>query len=421
MTGKILVERNVMVSMRDGVQLATDVYRPSDDSVHPVLVHRLPYSKSNASSVGALMINPLTAVDRGYVVIIQDTRGRFKSQGAWVPFVNEGADGYDTIECAARQPWSNGQVGIYSSSYMGVTALQAAVAAPRHLKAAVAYLTGANYFNGWTYSGGALELGFNLSWALNHSWDTLARLELARAERQALTRELTAAVTDLWPMVRHLPLADMPVLRDGVAPFWQEWLRHSAYDEYWKAIDVASRAGEIKVPVLHIAGWYDIFLRGHLDLNLRLQSHANDLVRQNHRMIIGPWDHEAYQGQRKSAAGDREFGPEAISGPALMTDLVLQWFDRWLMGRDTPLVSTPRVRYYLMGDNVWQDTEAWPPPHMPMGSRSAAATFPVLVATPTRPSAPRRRAHPTSVLRSSRCFTTPRTRLTLSSLSSQSD
>lgn len=363
MSASVIVDRDVPVAMRDGVRLATDVYRPAASGRRPVLVHRTPYNKDDWWVVGTLMFTPFDAVERGYAVVVQDTRGRFKSEGEWVPFFVEGPDGYDAIEWAAAQPWSNGRVGIYGSSYNGVTALQAAVAAPPHLQACAAYMTGVNYHNGWVYNGGAFELGFNLWWALHQAWDTAGRLGLAEPELAEVVGRLARGVTEPWEAIRHLPLRDHPLFPDRVAPYFDEWLAHPAYDAYWKQIDVAARAAEITAPVLHISGWYDGFLRGHLELNECLKAHPDASVRENHRLVIGPWEHMSYLGVRKSATGEREFGPIAVSGPTTARDLCFQWFDRWVAEKRSALSNAARVRYFVMGDNAWREAETWPPPH----------------------------------------------------------
>ncbi len=359
MTTTVRVERDIMVAMRDGVRLATDIYRPDDNAPHPVLVHRIPYSKSNAWFVGGLIFNPLDAVERGYVVLVQDTRGRFKSEGTWEPFMNEGVDGFDTVEWAATQPWSNGNVGVYGSSYMGVTTIQALIAAPPHLKAALAYMTGSNYQNGWTYSGGAFELGFNVWWTNFLAWDTLGRLNVSDVTRQEMIMRLAAATADPWAAARYLPLSEMPAYQGGVASYWQDWIQHPVRGEYWARVDASAKADMIQAPLLQIAAWYDDFLRGQMELHTRIQGQPH------HRIVIGPWDHEAYLTVRLSTAGQRDFGPTAISGPTIAADLAFQWFDHWLAGKEAPLLKTPRVRYFAMGENVWRDTDTWPPPATP--------------------------------------------------------
>jgi putative CocE/NonD family hydrolase len=240
-----------------------------------------------------------------------------------------------------------------------VTTIQALVAAPPHLKAAISYMTGANYHSGWSYSGGAFELGFNLWWTNFLGWDTASRLKVDETERAELLGQLAEATGDPWTAARHLPLTELPAFQNDVAPYWQEWLRHPIYDQYWAQVDALARVGDIRAPLLQIAAWYDNFLRGHLDLNARLQRQGQ------HRLVIGPWDHEAYLSLRLSRAGERDFGPSAISGPTLVADLGLQWFDHWLAGKETPLVDTRPVRYFMMGDNTWQEAGSWPPASTP--------------------------------------------------------
>jgi len=363
--GTIVVERGLLVPMRDGVRLATDVYRPAAPGRYPVLVQRTPYGKDDLWPVATLMFSPLDAVERGYVVVVQDCRGRFASEGEWIPFVVEGPDGHDTVEWAAAQPFSDGRVGIYGSSYNGVTVLQAAIHAPPHLRACVAYMTGANYHEGWVYSGGAFELGFGLWYALHQTWDALGRVGLDEAGIAEAAARLTRATLDPMAAFRHLPLAEHPLFEGRIARYWRDWTSRERYDEYWRKIDVVANAAKIRVPVLHIAAWYDGFLRGHLDLEQALANHPDARVRDEHRLVVGPWEHMAYLGVRKASAGEREFGPIAVGGPVTAAPLCFEWFDRFVAERETSAPASSRVRYFLLGANEWREADAWPPPHRP--------------------------------------------------------
>jgi putative CocE/NonD family hydrolase len=368
MTSTLIVERDVMVPMRDHARLATDVYRPVEEERYPVLVHRTPYGKSTAINVASRIFNPLDAVPRGYVVVIQDVRGRFASEGTWQPFANEVRDGYDTVEWAAAQPWSSGRVGIYGGSYVGVTAMHAAVSAPPHLKACMVQAFTSSFHDCWTYSGGAFELGFNLFWVAGPfwglAWDALKRFELSDEEIAAAQRQLAQITADPWAAARHLPVIDLPVFK-ALAPYWQEWLEHPAYDEYWKAADVTASGARITVPVLNLAGWFDLFQRGGVDLHAFLESHSDAAAREGHRFIIGPWEHVSHMQLMPSSAGRWDFGPEAISGPRLWTDLTLRFFDQYLKTDGSGSAPPAKVRYFMMGDNVWRDSATWPPPHTP--------------------------------------------------------
>lgn len=356
MSYDVLVSRDVDVPMRDGVDLAADVYRPAGEGRWPVLLHRLRVSKSKGGIVGGLMINPLEAARQGYAVVIQDIRGRYASEGLLYPFVNEANDGYDSVEWAAGQPWSNGDVGIYGSSYMGVTTWQTVLAQPPHLRAAVAYVTGADYHEGWTYSGGALELGWSLWWTWSLLADTLGRPELTGTAAEKVARLVRDFSFDPWPLVRRTPLRQA---LDGLAPYWDEWLDHPAYDEFWERFDVVAHADRVSVPVLQVAAIADQFYKGHIDAYRAVTDKAQPAARESHRLVIGPWDHEAYTGMFPSRNGDIECGPEAVSNEVL-SRLTFDWFSRWLKQETVP--EMPRVRYFMTGDFEWRDSADWPPP-----------------------------------------------------------
>ena len=199
MTHNILVERDVMVTMRDGVKLAADIYRPDDNVEHPTLVNQHPYDNDMFLVVHELLFSPLIAAQRGYVVITTEARGRSGSEGEWRPYGDEGKDVYDTIEWAAAQPWSDGKVGLYGACALGLAAIQGAVERPPHLKAVFSYMTATDFHSGWTYSaGGALELGFQMSWVWTIlARDTLSRLNLDPEALAAADDKLVQASSDM--------------------------------------------------------------------------------------------------------------------------------------------------------------------------------------------------------------------------------
>ena len=352
---RILIERNVGIEMHDGIILRADVYRPSQGGPFPVLLHRIPYNKSFAWLAAGLTLNPLNAADRGYAVVVQDCRGRFSSDGDWTPFHVEGDDGYDSVEWCAQQPWSNGKIGIYGSSYMGVTAWQAVTAAPPHLEAAFVRLTGTNYHNGWTYSGGAFELGFNLRYALSLAWDKLSKLPTHQQE--PIRQKMIEVASDLMSAYQCLPLKGMRAY-ENVAPYYYDWLNHPSYDDYWNAVNVEEQYEKSAVPVLQMTGWFDSFLIGHLrSFEGAREKGASDEARKNQRLIIGPWTHGNYMTTTPSKVGDFELGRAAI--PDVET-LLFRWFDCWLKGRNTESIDEPPVRIFVMGKNEWRDEENWP-------------------------------------------------------------
>jgi putative CocE/NonD family hydrolase len=360
----IIIERDVMVPMRDGVRLATDVYRPADGDRHPVLVNGHPYDNDHFLAMHELLFSPLVGAQQGYAVVVQEARGRAGSEGTWRPYGDEGPDAYDTVEWAAAQPWSDGNVGLYGACALGWTAIQGAVEAPPHLKAVFAYMTGTNYHSGWTYSDGAFELGFQISWVWTIlARDTMSRLGLEPAALEAAERRLVEAASDVRGSARHLPLIEFPPYQDGVAPYWREWLSHPRYDEFWQRADAVARADRIQVPVLHMSAWYDTCLKGHMELHAALQGRGDERVRDRHRLLLGPWDHSAYYNKRPTCAGERDFGPAVMTGPDTLAGAAFQWFDYWLKGEGEAFQAESRVRYFQMGENVWKDTDTWPPAH----------------------------------------------------------
>lgn len=359
----IVVERDVPCPLRDGTVLRGDVYRRSGEGRWPVLVHRTPYGKTHPSFVTSLMFHPFEAVERGYVVYVQDARGRFNSDGNWTPLHCERNDGYDSVEWASTQSWSSGKIGVYGSSYMGVTALQALASRPPHLAAGVVYLTGANYYDGWVYSGGALELLFVLRWCAGQAMDTLRRSAMRDQDRAAARERLVWILDHPEEASRFRPLIDVFGPADPLVPHWRAWLEHPEYDAFWKAADPLTQVSEAGIPILSIAGWYDGFLKGHIDLHHALTEAKSRRPDGPHEdLILGPWDHEAYLSLRPSTAGDASFGVKAIAGQPGLGSTILDWFGRWL-GKTSEDREPQRssCRYFVLGANEWRSSAQWPP------------------------------------------------------------
>ena len=352
------IETNVAVPMRDGTILYADLYRPEGPGPYPVLLQRTPYDKTMPLSF--TMLDALKAAKRGYAVVIQDTRGRYTSEGEFYAFRDDINDGYDTVEWAAAQPWSLGKVGMYGNSSVGATQWQAAKSCPPHLVAIAPRVTASDYHEGWTYQGGAFELGFNVSWTLGNL--TLANFQSLTARKQLSPerrRQLLQAVDTLESVFRHQPLQAFPHLQDGLADYFYDWLAHPDDDAYWQPLSIEAAHARITVPALNIGGWYDIFLGGTLRnyLGMRAQG-ATSEARQGQKLLIGPWQHGASRGP--GIAGDHYFGlgsdPLAID----LDGLLLRWFDYWLKGIDNGIMHEPPVRIFVMGDNVWRDEQEWP-------------------------------------------------------------
>lgn len=355
---RTIVDQNEMVRMRDGVGLATDLYRPDTSDRSPTVVVRLPYNKRLPALVN-FSLDVMRATQAGYAVVVQDTRGRYASQGRFNPFFDEAADGADTIAWAAGQPWSNGAVGMAGGSYFGATQWTAATQAPEALRGIAPVITTDQYYESWAYQGGAFQLGFNLSWTLS----SLALGEIVRRMGQGEASPedfaaMVAAVDGNDDLYRRLPLRGLQELA-GVAPFYDEWLAHPAYDDFWRATAPRESYAKITVPALNIGGWYDLFLKGTLANYIGMkQRGGSERARRYQRLIVGPWAHGATGG----AFPERSYGLMGAMDAIDATALQLRWYDWLLKGEDTGIEREKPVRLFVMGANVWRDEEDWPLP-----------------------------------------------------------
>jgi len=350
----LLVERNVAVPMRDGVVLRADVYRPADSGRYPVLLMRTPYGKDAAVEEGS---EPtiVRAPRAGYAVVVQDVRGRFNSDGNFRPYHQEGADGYDTVEWAAVQPWSNGKVGTFGLSYPGASQWLLAMEAPPHLVSifpAMTFATGRQFF----YFGGAF----------NHDWMRWIALYIAPEERRrrGLPGVLTEAEAEAiwarrkWDWERFVPLAEFPDLKD-VAPWYYDWLRHADDSDYWAFADVTAAHPRITVPAMSFSSWYDSNYgpTGAIaNFNGVRARGATEAARRGQRLILGPWDH-GDPTERETRVGELSFGPNMTLD---YYGLILRWHDRHLKGIANGVDEGPPVRLFVMGENVWRDEWEWP-------------------------------------------------------------
>jgi hypothetical protein len=335
----VTIERNVAMQTRDGVTLRADIYRPKAEGKFPVLLTRTPYDKRGPADTA------LKAAARGYVVIVQDVRGRFTSEGEWYPFKYESQDGYDTVEWAAALPYSNGKVGMFGGSYVGATQMLAAIASPPHLAGIFPVVTATNYHEGWTYQGGAFLQWFSQSWTTGLAQDTLARR--VRRDSRAL-REWNWEL----PLLRY-PLINLPEL-DELAAYYNDWLAHPEYDDYWKRWAIDENFEKIQVPGYHVAGWYDIFVGGSLRNYSGIKSRGgSEAARNGQRLIVGPWWHGPMDGK----AGEADFGPE---GRGDTDSLMLRWYDFLLKGERNGIEKEKPVRIFVMGENRWREEDDWP-------------------------------------------------------------
>jgi len=346
------VERNVAIPMRDGVILRADVLRPAESGKFPVLVYRTPYGKDAAQAEYTTFRH---ALERGYAVVIEDVRGRYHSDGEFRPYENEGRDGFDTIEWAASQPWSNGAVGTFGLSYPGAVQWLAAVASPPHLKAmvpAMTFSTPQNFF----YAGGTWDLSW-IEWIWdNNAWDVRAKNNLPGPRTYD---ESLAAWKDEGPkMLGTLPLLAVEQLRP-VAPYYYDWLRHPAEDPWWDWSELRNKYGRTHAAVLNLSAWYDDnygpegATTNYAGL---LKARAGEKDPRTH-LLLGPWVHGvANTGKTKS--GEREFGAAAAIE---YDEVVLRWMDHYLKGMDNGVEWEKPVRYFVMGRDDWRAADVWPP------------------------------------------------------------
>jgi putative CocE/NonD family hydrolase len=288
----------------------------------------------------------MSVADRGYVVVIQDTRGRYASEGEFYTFKNEPNDGYDTVEWAAALSYADGKVGMFGGSYVGATQFLAAIAHPPHLAGIAPNVTASNYHDGWTYQGGAFEQWFNQSWASGLSEDTL---------RRATDRATTPLE---WRNVLPLSAYPMRGVPDGggLAPYYNDWLAHPNYDEYWKSLSIEEHYSQIQVPVLNLAAWYDIFLGGSLrNYELLKTKGGSEAARKGQRLLVYIGGHAGGWEDRK--IGDVDFGGKApIDGDGLTLD----WYDAILKDAKNSFAGGKPVRIFVMGSNEWRDEDDWP-------------------------------------------------------------
>lgn len=324
----------VLVPMRDGVQLATDIYRDTTINSGPVVLMRTPYNKNH----GKVAAERFAAA--GYIAIVQDNRGKFASEGTFIPYNNEGQDGYDAVEWIGEQSWCNGRIGMWGSSYVGATQWQAAIEHPPGLTTITPTATFSSFYRN-LYLGGSVRLSLIAKWASGNS-----------------PKPDGATVTDDWNRtLLHLPIGEVDDQIGWPVPWLEGMLTHPSPNGYWKRLDMTQDIASLKLPMQHVVGYYDFFSRESVGNFVRMQQLAADVeTRKHQQLILGPWDHGTIG---KAHVGDIDFGPDAEMDA---TGTTLEWFDRYLK-REPKVAANPLVpvRYFVMGENQWHDAETWPP------------------------------------------------------------
>lgn len=348
-------KQTLSMQTRDGVRLDADVYYPDAAGSFPVLLMRQPYGRAISSTV--VYAHPTWYAAHGYIVVIQDVRGRGTSAGEFHLFTHEIADGFDAVQWAANLPGSTGDVGMYGFSYQGMTQLYAAIAQPTALKALCPAMLGYDLYTDWAYEGGAFCLQANLGWAIQLAAET------ARLKGNATAHHMLSTAA------KNLPLGDPVPTRSGLLKsldpdsFYHDWLDHWQPGEYWEKLSPKAYLGQsggrsqeetrafLALPMLHIGGWFDPYLRG----TLHLYQEMVDRSTTRHHLIVGPWAHLPWG--RKVGAID--YGTAAIS-PCDRAQV--RWFDYFLKGLDTGLMDESPVRLFEMGTNQWRNFDQFPHP-----------------------------------------------------------
>ncbi|MGB9458894.1 MAG: CocE/NonD family hydrolase [Bryobacteraceae bacterium] len=319
---------HVAVPMRDGVRLYANVFLPSEHARVPAVLVRTPYGKGEE-----LAPNWRALLDHGFAVMVEDVRGRYESEGDFAPLTQEPADGDDTLNWIARQPWCDGKIGMTGGSYLGIVQWKVALRANPHLKAIFAVVAGDDDYRDRFYStGGAMKLGNRLEW-------------------MAENLKTPGYHPDFNRFVWHLPLRTADVAATGrVSSMYQEAVAHPAFDGFWRSISTRSHLDQVRVPVFAVGGLYDNFVESDLEAFAALHKRSG----LNH-LLIGPWPHNM---SAKFAGAD--FG-SASAAP--VRRLTIEWFDQWLNGKSTAIASAAPVRIFVMGADQWLDAREWPPEH----------------------------------------------------------
>lgn len=363
-TPEIVKYLNVKVPMQDGMRLAANIFLPTELGRFPTILVRTPYNKGED-----LTPNFRAFLDHGYAMVVEDARGRYESEGVFDPFGQEPRDGNDTLNWIARQPWSDGKIGMLGGSYLGIVQWKAAWLNNPHLRAIAPVVSGSDDYRDRYYStGGALQLGHRLLWIS----------ENLRAPNYAPPTFST--------YVRIVPLRQADLSATGQhCDIFQEALDHPSYDAFWRAMSTREHIGQIHVPVFSVGGWYDCFVESDLAAFSVLHRTSNV-----HRIVIGPWPHNM-----SVKFANVDFGND--SG-APIRRMQIEWFDQWLKSKDTPVMSRPPVHIFVMGANRWRDELEWPPARAKMtplyfASKSGANSLDgngLLTAQPPRKAAPDR-------------------------------
>ncbi|MEO0400365.1 MAG: CocE/NonD family hydrolase [Pseudomonadota bacterium] len=335
-----IILNNVMTPMRDGVHLASDILRPNAPGRFPAVLMRTPYNKVAARDRSFYK----SLVQRGYIVVLQDCRGRYNSDGEFYPYKNERNDGYDAVEWTAKQPWCDGNVGMDGASYAGGNQWFAAMDAPPHLKAIIPSVAQWDAFFNEPIRNGCFLMPV-LEWM--H----------AMGKRSQQYQPDFRWYSEHQSYFDALPLSAGAGAGGSQSSWWESWMDHPNLDDFWRASSYSSDWREINVPALNITGWWDMGFPSSPGAFLSMRQHAqSSSIVAGQQMIIGPWHHSVNKDRGLNGV---DFGEQAIVN---LDEYKIRFLDRWLKGDKNGLDNDPRVQVFVIGANKWRTADAWPMP-----------------------------------------------------------
>ena len=327
-------EANVLVAMRDGVRLAADVYRPDREGKFPVMLSRTPYNKNGQRAMATFF------AQNGYAAVVMDSRGLYASDGDWHPYVDEARDGYDTQQWIGQQPWSDGKIGMFGTSYPGFTQLLPAPYRSPYVKAIMPVAAQSDNYGAIWSTDGIFHLSLALSWG---------------PQQEAIATEKPRPSPNWVQVMNYLPLKSVMDVIGIRSQFVADTIAHQAYDDFWRQMSIRDKYAEMDVPAFHITGWYDDLTHETIlnYTNMRKLSRS-DYARRWQRLLIGPWGHGI---RTDPKYGEMDFGPQMTTDARA---LHLHWYDYHLKGIQNGLDKEAPIRIYVMGENVWRDEQEWP-------------------------------------------------------------
>ena len=349
----VMRQFDVRVPMRDDITLSTDLYLPEGEGPFPLILVRTPYNKHDPEGHHAEDGHYFAA--RGYAYAVQDVRGRYDSDGIFVPVRNEAQDGYDAVEWLAEQPWCNSKVGMYHGSYIGISQLLTAATRPPHLLCIVPKCAYADMYKEWVYSsGGALSYGLNAAWMVtgmstrtNQDWHF-----------DMQTGHPVGVIGAADSHYSTLPVIDTDKAAGRENIHWREWLSHPAYDDWWQEVSIENKYNEITVPALNIGGYYDLYAGGTpKNFSGIVEQGSTEQASKGSKMIMGPWEHDMGQDGIVTRVAEVDFGRDVLFP---LREFELRWFDYWLKGIENYLNKEAPIKLFVMGENKWRNEYEWP-------------------------------------------------------------